>query len=93
VRLPEEAPPPSRILEESPFAGKTIVFTGTLDEMTREEAEEAVQRLGGKASSSVSRKTGLVVAGPGAGSKLDKARQLGVEIIDENEFLKRLRGT
>jgi DNA ligase (NAD+) len=70
----------------SPFAGKTVVFTGTLERRTREEAEELVKRLGGKTSGSVGKKTDLVVAGPGAGSKLEKAKQLGVAVIDEDEF-------
>lgn len=70
----------------SPFSGKTVVFTGTLERRSREEAEALVKRLGGKASSSVSRKTDLLVAGPGAGTKLDKAKELKVRVIDEDEF-------
>jgi DNA ligase (NAD+) len=91
IRLPEEAPPSRETLESSPFAGKTCVVTGKLESMSREEAEETIARLGGKAASSVSRKTDLVIAGPGAGSKLDKARELGIEVIDETEFLRRLQ--
>jgi DNA ligase (NAD+) len=68
------------------FAGKTVVFTGNLETMSRDEAQEIVRRLGGKAAGSVSKKTHLVVAGPGAGSKLDKARELKVPIVDEAEF-------
>lgn len=69
------------------FAGKTLVFTGKLEKFSREEAEALVMRWGGKAAGSVSKNTTLVVAGPGAGSKLDKARQLGVEVTDEDGFL------
>ncbi len=84
-------PQPVRLAEEeSPFAGKTVVFTGGLEHFTREQAEELVRRLGGKSASSVSRQTDLVVAGPGAGSKLAKAKELGIRIIDEKEFMKML---
>jgi DNA ligase (NAD+) len=68
------------------FAGKTVVFTGNLETMTRDEAQEIVRRLGGKASGSVSKKTSLVVAGPAAGSKLEKAKELKVPVVDEAEF-------
>ena len=70
----------------SPFAGKTVVFTGTLERRSREDAEELVRSLGGKTSGAVSKKTDLVVAGPSAGSKLEKARQLDIAVIDEDEF-------
>ena len=76
---------------EGVFSGKTIVVTGTLVEMTREQAEEAIIERGGKASGSVSKNTSFVVAGPGAGSKLAKAEALGIEVIDEAEFIARLR--
>ena len=73
-----------------PFAGMTVVVTGTLASMDRKEAEEAIRQAGGKAAGSVSKKTSLVVAGEAAGSKLDKAQALGVEVIGEEEFLRRL---
>src|SRR5205814_2261126 len=70
------------------FVGKTFVLTGTLPSMTREQAAAKIEALGGKVSGSVSGKTDYVLAGEEAGSKLDKAQQLGVKIIDEKEFLK-----
>jgi DNA ligase (NAD+) len=69
-----------------PLTGKTIVFTGTLERRSREDAEALVRTLGAKPSSSVSAKTDLLVAGPGAGTKLEKAKQLGVKVMDEEEF-------
>ncbi|HEV8655552.1 MAG TPA: NAD-dependent DNA ligase LigA [Candidatus Limnocylindria bacterium] len=74
-----------------PFAGKTVVFTGTLERRSREEAEALVRSLGGKTTGSVSAKTDLLVAGPNAGSKLEKARQLGVKVVDEATFDAMLR--
>ena len=81
---------PGSMSAEGPFSGMSIVVTGTLTQMTRDEAEAKIIELGGKASSSVSKKTAFVVAGPGAGSKLQKAEQLGVEVIDESAFVARL---
>jgi DNA ligase (NAD+) len=76
-----------RPLASSPVAGKTIVFTGRLERMTREEAKALAERLGATVSGSVSKKTDLVVAGPEAGSKLKKAAALGVAVLDEAAFL------
>jgi DNA ligase (NAD+) len=75
------------------FSGLTIVVTGSLTQLSRDEAEARIIAEGGKAASSVSKKTSFVVAGPGAGSKLAKAEELGVEVIDEQTFLSRLAGS
>jgi DNA ligase (NAD+) len=72
----------------SPIAGKTIVFTGSLEKMTRDEAKAMAERLGAKAAGSVSKKTDYVVAGPGAGSKLAEAKKHGVSVLTEDEWLK-----
>ncbi|MCX5497124.1 NAD-dependent DNA ligase LigA [Kaistia dalseonensis] len=73
---------------ESPVAGKTVVFTGSLERMTRDEAKAMAERLGAKVSGSVSKKTDLVVAGPGAGSKLKVAAENNIEVIDEDGWFK-----
>jgi DNA ligase (NAD+) len=80
--------PMEAVASSSPVAGKTIVFTGSLERMTRDEAKAQAERLGGKVAASVSKNTDLVVAGPGAGSKLAKAKEFGVETIDEDAWLK-----
>jgi DNA ligase (NAD+) len=72
---------------EQPFAGKIFVLTGTLTSMTRDEAKRKIEALGGRVTGSVSKKTDVVVAGTEAGSKLDKANELGVTVWDEGEFL------
>src|SRR6266478_146913 len=76
----------------SAIAGKTVVFTGALEKMTRDEAKATAERLGAKASGSVSKKTDYVVAGPGAGSKLAEAKKHGVEVLTEDEWLKMIGG-
>jgi DNA ligase (NAD+) len=77
---------------ESAIAGKTVVFTGALEKMTREEAKAQAERLGAHAAGSVSKKTDFVVAGPGAGSKLAEAKKLGVKVLSEDEWLKLVGG-
>ena len=84
-----EVPPEARALRraEGPLTGKTYVLTGTLGSMTRDEATAAIERLGGKVAGSVSKKTSGVIVGTDAGSKADKARELGVPTLDEPAFL------
>jgi DNA ligase (NAD+) len=77
---------------EGPLAGKTVVVTGTIEGFSREEAEGAVRDAGGKTAGSVSKKTDYVVAGPGAGSKLAKAEELGVPVLDAEGFRRLLAG-
>jgi len=74
-------------IQKSEFLGKTFVFTGSLEKFTRKDAQSMVEKLGARASGSVSSKTDYLVAGPGAGSKLMKAEELNISIYSEDEFL------
>ncbi|WP_375458731.1 NAD-dependent DNA ligase LigA [uncultured Enterovirga sp.] len=78
--------PPEKTASASPVTGQTVVFTGSLERMTRDEAKATAERLGAKVSGSVSSKTDLVIAGPGAGSKLAQAEKLGVRVISEDDW-------
>jgi DNA ligase (NAD+) len=91
---PERPPPPAAAAntQAGPLAGKTVVVTGTLEGLDRQAAEEAIRSAGGKAGGSVSRKTDFLVAGENAGSKLAKAQQLGVPVLDEDGFRRLLAG-
>jgi DNA ligase (NAD+) len=90
----EAEPPPRRAAAApaGPLAGKTVVVTGTLEGFSRQEAEDAIRAAGGHPAGSVSRKTDLVVAGPGAGSKLARATELGIPVVDEATFRRLLAG-
>jgi DNA ligase (NAD+) len=85
-------PAPEQVLAEGPFAGKTVVLTGSLATFSREEAKAEIERRGGRVAASVSRKTDLVVAGADAGSKLKKAAELGIRLLDETAFRALLEG-
>jgi len=86
----QEAEPAARVTPSGVFAGKTVVLTGTLSAMSRDEAKEKLEAAGAKVSGSVSKKTDFVIAGLEAGSKLDKARELGVAVLDEAQFISML---
>ena len=80
-------PEPPQAKRPGKLAGKTIVVTGTLENFSRQQARQAIRQAGAKSASSVSKKTDFVLAGKNAGSKLDKATKLGVEIITEEQFM------
>jgi DNA ligase (NAD+) len=81
-------PEQSNTRRSEKLAGKTIVVTGTLENLSRQQAKQAIRQAGGKSSSSVSKKTDFVLAGENPGGKLEKARKLGIEVIDEKQFKK-----
>ena len=84
-------PPPVEALKSNVLKGKTIVLTGTLKDLTRDEASEIIKSHGGKTSSSVSKNTSFVLAGENAGSKLEKAQKLNIPILTEEDFLEMIK--
>ena len=90
IRPENDLPAVTVAAASGPFAGKTVVLTGTLPTLSREEATAMIEAAGGKTSGSVSKKTDFVLAGEEAGSKLTKAQELGVKVLDEAEFRKML---
>jgi len=86
-----EVEPMEAVAKDSPVSGKTVVFTGALEQMTREEAKAMAERLGAKVAGSVSKKTDYVVAGPGAGSKLKEAQKHGVAVLSEGDWFKMIK--
>jgi len=89
LQLEEDGPPPG----EGPLSGKTFVLTGTLPDLTREQATERIVAAGGRVTSSISKKTDYLVAGESPGSKLEKAERLGVGVLDEPGLLELLSAT
>jgi DNA ligase (NAD+) len=87
-----EVRPAEKPRKSSPVSGKTVVFTGSLTKFTRDEAKAVAERLGAKVAGSVSKKTDYVVAGEDAGSKLNKARELGVNVLSEDDWLGLIEG-
>jgi DNA ligase (NAD+) len=83
-----EIEPMAAVAKDSPVSGKSVVFTGSLEQMTRDEAKAMAERLGAKVAGSVSKKTDYVVAGPGAGSKLKEATKHGVRVLSEDDWFK-----